>query len=782
MTAELRPKSVGRSVKRVEDPRLLTGQGRYADDLRPARMVHVAILRSVYAHGAIRGIDVTEAKVMPGVLGVFTAADFEGAIQPIQAPSKMRDYKMTTTPLLATDRVRYVGEPIAAVVAESRYAAEDALRGIEADIDPLPAELDPEAAAEPGAPVLHPEFADNVMLAREFGREDVDASLANAATTVAGRFRFRRKTPLAIENRCYVAEYDGGRQELTLHSSTQVPGILRDCLSDLTGLPGNAIRVIASDVGGGFGGKASLYTEEVLVCLLARKLGRPVKYTSDRLEDLSSTSQAFDEIIDATLGFDADGRIVGLSADVIGDVGAYSIYPWTAALEPVQVVSFLPGPYDVPTYRGRVRGVATPKVPMGPYRGVGRPAAVFAMERLIDMGARKLGLDPAELRRRNLVKEFPYRAGSGLIWDQSAFVEALETVEKVVTDEGLRDIQTKARAEGRHIGIGYASYAELTGIGSKIPAAPGMPVTTGIESATVRIDPSGAVTAIFGVASHGQGLETTLAQVVSDALGCRLEDIRVVQGDTAGRAYGTGTYASRSTVLAGGAGTLAGEAVKERLLKVAAEMLEAAPEDLEVADSRVTIRGTDRQLSFRDVARKAYLEFGRLPKELQGELEETRLYDPSVGTTSSATHVAMVEVDAETCGVKVLRYVVAEDCGVVINPMIVDGQVHGGVAQGIGAALLEEVIYDEDGQLLTGSLVDYVVPSASEIPHMQVLHVESPSPTTLGGYRGMGEGGTIGAPAAVANAVSDALAPLGIEITEVPITPERLFRLIHQKT
>jgi carbon-monoxide dehydrogenase large subunit len=777
--SNLRPKNVGASVKRVEDPRLLTGQGSYTDDLRPADLLHAAILRSPHAFARLGAIDTSAAKALPGVAGAFTAADFAGQIGPIQAPSKMRDYKMTTTPLLATDTVRYVGEPIAVVVAESRYVAEDALRLIDYDIEPLAAEHDPEAAAAPGAPPLHAEFPDNVILAREFKREDVDAALAGAAVTVGARFRFRRKAVMALESRCYLAEYHAGRRELTLHGSTQVPGIIRDCLSDLTGLPGNAIRVVAADVGGGFGGKASLYNEEVLVCLLARKLGKPVKWTSDRLEDLSSTSQSFDQIIDATLGLDAEGNILGLKADVTGDVGAYSIYPWTAALEPVQVVSFLPGPYHVPAYRGRVRGVATPKVPMGPYRGVGRPPACFAMERLIDMAARKLKLSPVELRRRNLVKTFPYRAASGLIWDQSAFVEALDAVDGLLDEAGLREWQAEARAAGRHVGIGFASYAELTGIGSKIPAAPGMPVTTGIESATVRIDPSGAVTAIFGIASHGQGLETTLAQVVADALGCRLEDIRVVQGDTAGRAYGTGTYASRSTVLAGGAGTLAAQAVRDKLLKVAADTLEAAVEDLEVADSRVAIRGTDRSVSFRDVARRAYLDFGRLPKALQGELEETRLYDPSVGTTSSATHACVVEVDVETCGVRVLRYIVAEDCGVVINPMIVDGQVHGGVAQGIGAALLEEVVYDDDGQLLTGSLVDYVVPSASEIPEIVVTHMESPSPTTLGGYRGMGEGGTIGAPAAVANAVSDALAPLGIEITELPITPERLFRLLH---
>jgi carbon-monoxide dehydrogenase large subunit len=417
---------------------------------------------------------------------------------------------------------------------------------------------------------------------------------------------------------------------------------------------------------------------------------------------------------------------------------------------------------------------------MGPYRGVGRPVAAFVMERLIDMAARRLGLDPVAMRRKNFVaaEEFPYRTGSGIIWDRAGFAECLTAVHDALDYDALRRWQEEARASGRWIGIGFASYAELTGIGSKIPAAPGMPVNTGTETATLRIDPSGSVTAIFGIASHGQGLETTLAQVVADELGVRLEDVRIVQGDTAGRAYTTGTYASRSAVLAGGAGKLAAAALREKVLRAAAHLLEAHVDDLVAEGSRVAIRGTDRSLSFREIARSVYLQFGRMPPELQEELEATKLYDPQFGTTSSATHAAVVEIDPETFGVRVLRYVVAEDCGRVINPMIVDGQVHGGVAQGIGAALLEELVYDREGQLLSGSLMDYLVPSAAEIPPMEVIHIEAESPTTLGGFRGMGEGGTIGAPAAIANAVADALAPLGIEVTELPITPERLYRLV----
>jgi carbon-monoxide dehydrogenase large subunit len=780
MHEELRPKLVGARVKRVEDFRLLVGQGSFTDDYRPAGMLHVALLRSEHAHARILSIDTAPAKNLPGVIAVFTGDDLADAARPVVALSKMRDYRTTPMWILARGKVRYVGEPVAAVVAESRYIAEDAVRRIVTNYLSLPAESDPVRATEPSAPLLHEEAQTNIILSREFARGETGVAMTDAHLRVGARFRFHRKAVLALENRCYLAEYHHGRRELTLYGTTQVPGIIRDALAELMDLPEHRIRVVAADVGGGFGGKASLYPEELVVAILARRLGRPVKYTSDRLEDLLSTSQAFDEIVDAELGVAADGTIMALSAEVIGDVGAYSIYPWTAALEPVQVVSFLSGPYRMPNYRGSVRGVVTPKAPMGPYRGVGRPVAAFVTERLLDMAARRLGIDPTAMRLRNFVsaEEFPYRTGSGVIWDRASFAECLAAASQALDIDKQRHWQQKARAAGRWIGIGFASYAELTGIGSKIPAAPGMPVNTGTETATIRIDPSGSVTAIFGVASHGQGLETTLAQVVADELGVRLDDVRVVQGDTAGRAYTTGTYASRSAVLAGGAGKLAAAVVRDKVLRAAAHILEASVDDLVAAEARVSIRGTDRSLSFRELARTVYLQFGSLPSELQEELEATRLYDPQFGTTSSATHAAVVEIDPETYRVSVLRYIVAEDCGTVINPMIVDGQVHGGVAQGIGAALLEEVVYDSEGQLLTGSLMDYPMASAAEIPWMEVTHINAQSPTTLGGFRGMGEGGTIGAPAAIANAVADALAPLAIEVTELPMTPERLYRLV----
>jgi len=600
---------------------------------------------------------------------------------------------------------------------------------------------------------------------------------------VRERFRFHRHTAVCMENRGALAEYTSATGALTLRSSAQCPGIVRDVLADLLDMPEHLIRVVATDVGGGFGAKASVYPEEIAVCVMARRLGRPVKWIGDRREDLLTTSQAWDEIVEAELGVAADGTIVGLRAEVMADVGAYSIYPWTAGIEPVQTISFLPGPYRVEHYRGRTRGITTCKAPMGPYRGVGRPPAVFVMEGLMDRAARRLGMDPTALRLRNFIRaeDFPYKSPSGIVWDKSSFTETMRSAREALGWEAARGEAARQRAAGRWVGVGVASYVELTGIGSAITVSPGMPVPTGVEAATIRMDPNGTVTAIFGIASHGQGLETTLAQVVADELSVPIDTVRVVHGDTA-LSYGTGTYASRSTVLAGGAGILASRDVHAKVLKIAAHLLEAAPDDLVVENGRLAVRGLpDRHVTVREVARAAYAGARRLPRGMEPGLEATRYYDPYYGTASNATHMAVVEVDRETFDVRILRYLVAEDCGRIINPLVVDGQVHGGVAQGVGAALLEEMVYDADGQLLTGTLMDYLVPTASEMPVMEVHHVETPSPTALGGFRGMGEGGTIGAPAVLANAVADALSGEGIEVNELPISPERLFRLLSRR-
>ena len=777
----LRPRHVGMPIRRTEDPRLLTGNGEYTADRKPDRALHVAFRRSEQPHADIVRVDATKARAAPGVVAVFTADDVAAEYKPVIPFSRMPNYYATPITALASKKVRYVGEAVVAVVAEDRYLAEDAVELIDIEYALLGAVSDPEFAVSRDAPLLHEEAATNVLIAREFRKGDAAADLAAAHVRVRDRFEMTRKAPLAIEPRSYCAEFESRRDSITLYTSSNIPGIVRDALAESLDLPGSRLRVVAPDVGGSFGSKGSLYPEEILLCVAAKKLRRSLKWTADRLEDISSSSQAFAEIVDAEMGFDENGIAVALEADVIGDVGAYSIYPWTCGLEPVQVVSFLPGPYKIRSYRGAVRGVATNKPPTGPYRGVGRPVSTFVAERLMDMGAKALGIDPLEIRRRNLVRadEFPYRIASGIIWDRTGFVECLEAAVQAGEYEELRKQQSAARAEGRYFGIGLATYAELTGIGSRIAVAPGMPINTGSETAKIRIDSTGAITAAFGVASHGQGLETTLAQIIADDLGARFGDIRVVQGDSDAVPMSTGTYASRSAVLGGGAAKHASRILQEKIKKVASHLLEAAADDIDVADGLATVTGTDRAVTFKQIAKAVYSDMKTLPVEARQELEASYTYDPINGTTACATHLVAVEVDPTTCFVKILRYVVAEDCGRIINPMIVDGQVHGGVAQGIGAALYEEMIYDEDGQLVSASLADYVIPSAVEIPHIDVVHIESCS-AVAGGFRGMGEGGTIGAPAAIANAVSDALSALDINVSILPITPERIFRLLER--
>jgi carbon-monoxide dehydrogenase large subunit len=777
----LRPRHVGAPIRRTEDPRLLTGNGEYAADRKPDRALHVAFRRSEQPHAEIVRIDVAKARAASGIVAVFTAEDIEADYKPVIPVSRMPNYHATPILALASKKVRYVGEAVVAVIAEDRYLAEDALELIDIEYAPLGAVADAEFALSAGAPLLHEEAANNVLIAREFARGDVRADLAASHVRVRDRFQMMRKAPLAIEPRSYCAEYESRREAITLYASSNVPGIVRDALSESLDIPGNRLRVVAPDVGGSFGSKGSLYPEEILLCVVAKKLRRSLKWTADRLEDISSSSQAFAEIIDAEMGFDENGIAIALEADVIGDVGAYSIYPWTCALEPVQVVSFLPGPYKIKSYRGAVRGVATNKPPTGPYRGVGRPISTFVTERLMDMGAKTLGLDPLEIRRRNLVRaeEFPYRIASGIIWDKTGFVECLEAAAQAGQYEGLREQQRAARAQGRYFGVGLSSYAELTGIGSRISAAPGMPINTGSETAKLRLDSTGAITAAFGVASHGQGLETTLAQVIADDLGASFSDIRVLQGDSDAVPMSTGTYASRSAVLGGGAAKHASLLLREKIKRVASHLLEASADDIDVNGSRAFVAGTDRAVSFRQIAKAVYSDMKTLPVEAREELEASFTYDPVNGTTAAATHLVAVEVDPATCFVRILTYVVAEDCGRIINPMIVDGQVHGGVAQGIGAALFEEMVYDEDGQLVSASLVDYVIPSAVEIPAMEVVHIESES-AVAGGFRGMGEGGTIGAPAAIANAIADALSPLDINVSTLPMTPQRIFALLEQ--
>src|SRR5262245_21819701 len=625
---------IGARVPRVEDARLLRGQGRYVADLARPGLLHVAFARSPHAHARILRIDAARARALPGVTACVTGEELARQVPPVRAESRMRGYLATDYPALARDAVRFAGEAVAAVVAQSRYLAEDAAERVEVHWEPLPVVGDPEAALRDGSPLVHEAAGSNALVARTFAQGDADAALASAAVVVRDRFRFNRRAGVAIENRACLAEWDAGASTLVLWSSTQVPGLLRDLLAELLDLPAHRVRVVAPDVGGGFGIKSALYPEEIVVCALARRLERPVKWVSDRREDLLTSTQAWDEVIEAELGVGGDGTIAGLRALAIADIGAYSIYPWTASIEVIQVISFLPGPYRVPHYRGEGIGVATNKAPMGPYRGVGRPVSAFVTEALLDRAARRLDLDPTVIRRRNMIRpdECPYRSPSGVVWDTATFGETLDVACARGNYAALRAEQAAARAAGRHVGIGIASYVELTGVGSAIPVSPGSTVVTGTEGVTLRVDPGGTVTATFGLACHGQGHETSLAQVVAEALGVRLADVRVRHGDTAGAPAGTGTYASRSAVLGGGAAILAGRVLREKIAAIAAHQLEASADDLDVVDGLIFVRGApDRAVTVRDVARAAYSGTRHLPKGMEPGLEATRFYDPYFG-------------------------------------------------------------------------------------------------------------------------------------------------------
>ena len=774
-------KLVGQAVRRTEDARLLCGMGRYVDDIEFANGLHMSVYRSDKPYARVVSINTEKAKDLPGVFGVYTWSDIADCIKPAVATSRMADYQSTAIYPLANGVVRYVGEPIAVVLAVDRYIAEDALNLLEVRLEPLAIENDPVKASQPIAPLLHEDLISNILVKRSFAKGEIDQALKNAPVVVEGEFRFHRKTPMALENRVYLAEYIKRRDSLMLYSSSQVPGIIRDALAEFLDLPGSRFNVISPDVGGGFGGKTSLYPEEMIVCALAYKLKRSIKWTGDRLEDLISTSQGFDERIKAKLALDADGKIMGLLAEVISDIGAYSIYPWTAGIEPVQVISFMPGPYRVPAYLGSVIAVTTPKAPTGPYRGVGRPTSTFVMERLMNMAAKKLAVDPVELRLKNMVtpEEFPYKTPSGIVWDQSAFTEGLKAASDTFAYQERREYQAQARSQGKLVGIGVASYAELSGIGSKISASPGMPINTGTDTCVLSLDSTGAITAAFGCAAHGQGHETTLAQVLADELGANIQDIHVITGDSTAVPHGTGSYASRTAVLSSGAGILAAQELKSRMASMAAYLLNTSVDDLRFRNSHIEQLSAPNQIEFVKLAKTVYSEMGRIPAELRQELSVTKTYDPIFGTTSSATHLVEVEVDPSTFKVDIKRYVIAEDCGRMINPLIVDGQIRGAVAQGIGAALLEEVVYDQEGQLLTASLVDYAIPTALEIPDIKIVHMDTTAPNTLGGFRGVGEGGTIGSPAAIANAITDALSGFACEVNELPATPERIFQLIN---
>jgi carbon-monoxide dehydrogenase large subunit len=766
---------IGQSPPRKEDARLLTGRGRYTTDVRLPNTAHVAFVRSSEAHAELRSVEVADALAGAGVVTVVTGDDPAVAAVQLRAVSALPAYVETSQPLLAWPRVRFAGEAIAAVVAEDRYRAEDAAELVAVGLERLPVIVD--ATRPPPQVPLHEAAPDGVLLARGFEAGDVDAALAQAEVVVERAFRTNRHAGMPLEARAAVADWDPADRTLTLHSGVQMPHIVRGLLAELLGLAESRVRVVAGDVGGGFGTRAALYPEDVVVCLLTMRIGRPVCWREDRIEHLLAANHARDHHYRARAGFDGDGRLVALDAEVTCNVGAYSIVPWTAGLEPLMAGGLLAGPYKVSHYRCDVRAVCTNTSPAGPYRGVARPATTFVMERLLDVAAARVGLDPVEIRRRNLVgpDDVPYTAATRLVHDSPSYPECLERVAQAIGHRGFRAEQAAARAAGRRIGVGFACYNELTGMGKAASAGPRIAFRTGHEACTVRIDPSGAVTVLAGVSSQGQGLQTTLAQIVATALGVDYDDVDVRFGDTREGLFGFGAFASRQGVIGGGAALVAAEAVRARLCALAAHLLEAAPEDLEVAGGRVSVRGTPtRGLAVAEVARVAYLEAHRLPPGLEPGLDATRFYDPVRGAFAAGAQAAVVEVDRDTGMVRILRYACVEDTGNVIHPRIVEGQVEGAIAQGIGGALLEHLVYDDDGNLTTGTLVDYLLPTALDIPELRVAHLTVPADNALG-VRGVGEGGTLGPAAALANAVADAL---GVEITELPLHPARLWAAV----
>jgi carbon-monoxide dehydrogenase large subunit len=761
---------VGRSIRRLEDPALLTGRGRFTADLPSTHRVR--FVRSAFAAGEIKKITVPDDAM------VFTAADL-AAVKPITPELHKFNYVPVAQPVLASGFVRFVGEPIAAVVAPSEAEAEDMAEDVLVDIAEAAPVIDARAALADDAPTVHAEAVRNLVVEGTIETPGFAAAQQAAHCQITVEARSRRQNATPIEARAGHAAFDLASGRVTLTCATQMPHLMRTAIADLIGIAETELRVIAPDVGGGFGQKMSLVPEYVVLVWLARKLRSSVAWTEDRRENLVASFHSRDQYIRLQGAFDADAKIVALAADVTANVGAYSCYPTTCAVEPLMAMAELPGPYDIRAYACLARGVLTNTCPMAPYRGVSRPVITMALERLMDRAAAQFGLDPVEIRRRNLIDKFPYTSATGLVFDEGTYRQTLDMAVKALDLAGFRQRQQRARSEGRYLGIGFATFSERTGYGTPAFAARGMGVTPGWETVELTMDPSGCVEARIGASPHGQGLRTTLAQLIADQLGLSPDRIKVVHGDTDRTPYGWGTFASRSLVITGGASLLAARKVRAKLIKIAGSLLEAAADDIVLQDGAARVIGTDRSIPIETLARAAYHQIHLFKGEIDPGISETATYDPP-GTFSNACHAAIVEVDPETGLVTVEKFVVAEDAGRLINPMIVDGQILGGVVQGIGNALLEEIIYDDVGNVLTATLADFLPPTSREVPPIELFHLETLNGATITQAKGLGEGGAIGAPAAILNAINDALAPLGVSIDEMPATPRRIRAALRQ--
>lgn len=767
------PKLMGTPVRRREDPRLITGASTYTDDIQRPDMLYCELVRSPYAHARITEIDVAEAEGAEGVVAVVTGADLEGVVGGLPVAHRLEELKEPPHRPLTIDKVRYAGDAVAAIVAESRFAARDAAERVRVEYEELDPVVDLEAAIADGAPLVHEEEGSNVAFEFPFAAGDVDAAFADADVVIRQRMMNQRQIPVAIEPRSVVAEYDPGFGKLTVWSSTQIPHLLRTQLAIGLGIPEHSVRVIAPEVGGGFGSKLNVYAEEFLVGHLARTLGRPVKWTATRSEDFLATTHGRDQLADVEVAADRDGRLLGLRVRLLQDLGAY--HQLLTPGIPTLTVLMLPGPYRLRNLEVHLSGVFTNKTPTDAYRGAGRPEATFLIERVMDLIAAETGLDPAEVRRRNLIPltAMPAETCTELVYDSGDYPATLERLLEIADYEGLRREQEEKRGRGEVMGIGLSTYVEICGFGPSAALPAG-----GWEACTVEVRRTGAVVVKTGISPHGQGEETVFAQIVADRLGVDIDAVEIAHGDTDYVPEGIGTFGSRGVAVGGAALWLALDTIRTKAKKLAAHLLEAHEEDVEYEDGRLSIRGApDRHVTFADVTEAAYMA-DNLPEGLEPGLAATHFFEPPNFTFPFGAHLCVIDIDPETGEPSIRRYIAVDDCGNVINPMIVDGQLHGGITQAIAQALYEEAVYDESGQLVSGSLMEYALPKASFLPNYELHRTITPTPVNPLGAKGIGEAGTIGGTPCVVNAIVDALSPFGARHIDMPARPEKIWRVM----
>lgn len=774
MSTTQKQEGVGARLPRKEDDRLMRGRGQFVGDLRLAGMQDVAFVRSPLAHARIRAIHVPED--LKG--RVFVAGDLDG-VKPIRAVSGLAGFKVSEQPVLATGKVRQVGELIAMCVADTRAQAEDMAARVELDLEELPALHDMLAARRPGAPLVHEHWGDNVFL-ETLVNINMEAAF-DAPVKVSRTISTARQCMAPIEGRGTVVHFDHRADQLVVHTASQMPHIVRSGLSECLGLEEGQIRIISPDVGGGFGYKAILLAEDVCLGWLARKIGRPVRWLEDRREHLTAGANCREHHYEITLYAERDGTLRGIDCEACVDSGAYSAYPFSACLEAAQVASILPGPYTFPSYRCRTWSVATNKCPILPYRGVARTGVCFALEVALDALAAELGLAPEVVRLKNLVRpeQMPFDNITNKHFDSGDYPEALRQALDAIQVDAVRARQAAGEPDGRRIGFGLSIYCEQAAHGTSVYSGWGIPMVPGHEQAGARLTPDGGLELRIGAHSHGQGLETTLAQVAYEILGLPVARTRLVHGDTAMTPYSTGSWGSRVMVMAGGAVATACTELAERIRRVGAHLLQARPEEVRLEGGRVV--GPSGDIPVEQVARTWYRRPQDLPADVDPHgLEVTAGYKPhrDSGTFSYAAHAVVVAVDPEIGEVEILDYAIVEDGGTLVNPMVVDGQILGGLAQGIGTALYEEMAFDSSGQPLASTLADYLLPGAPEVPMPFIGHMETPSPYTMFGVKGIGEGGAIAPPAAIANAINDALRPLGAQMLRSPVTPRRIVEQV----